>query len=138
MLAKKIVVILLTIMFLILTTNALAANDMISARYSAIEDFYVNLSVQSDKMVCKASLRPSSSSSTAGLTATLKRSINGQTWTNVASWSASGSNTSRASINKTVSVSRGYQYKLFVTGKIYSASGALLETAYKNSSIVAY
>lgn len=135
--AKKSVAILLAVLLLLLSANVLAAPS--TSRYKAILIFRSSLSISgSGTAYCDASLWPSSTAYSASLTATLKKSADGITWTYVASWSASGSHTSSANISKTVSVSPGYQYKLFTTGRVYGADGTLLETAYKNSSMVSY
>lgn len=133
---RSLALLLTAIMLSVFVVTAFASVELL--RYSDIGKFHAFLSVSGGNALCNTLILPSSSGSTVKLTATLKKSTDGSNWSYVASWSTSGPYPSGASINQSVSVSSGYQYKLFVTGRVYSASGTLLETAYKNSSMVSY
>lgn len=107
--------------------------------YVGIDDFRVNLSINgSDIAQCEAYLTTSISCCTPTLAVTLKKSTNGQAWTSVKSWTATGSYLLGASVDETIAVASGYQYKLFATGRIFNSEGVVIETAYKNSAAVAY
>ena len=82
--------------------------------------------------------KSSSSQYIPSLVATLRRSVDGKNWTIIKSWSATGTPYTNASIDEDVSISKGYQYKLYVTAKIHDLKGVLIETAYKNSQIITY
>ena len=134
---KKTIATLLILSLVISASVAFA--DSVGLRYIGVEDISIGLSINTDnKASCCARVNSSASNYAPFVSATLKRSSDGKIWTSVASWSASGTFLTGASIDETVAVSRGFQYKLFVTDKIYNSSGALIETVYKNSRIVSH
>ena len=112
--------------------------DTIQPMYTAIDEIFCSLNITSGTAYCGADITPSNSSYVSSLSATLKRSTDGKTWSSVKSWSATGTGLAGATIDESISVSSGYQYKLFATGTIRNANGVTIETAYKNSSIKEY
>ena len=134
---KKAIAVLLLMCLLVSVSYAQAF--VISPMYVGIDVFQVSLSINGSGIAgCSAYLTTSISSCTPTLAVTLKKSTNGQTWTSVKSWSATGTYLLGASAVETIAVASGYQYKLFATGRIINSEGVVIETAYKNSAAVAY
>lgn len=134
---RKSIAVLLLMCLLVPASYAQAV--VISPMYVGIANFQVSLSINGSGIAgCSAYLATSISSCTPTLAVTLKKSTNGQAWTSVKSWTATGTYLLGASVDETIAVASGYQYKLFATGRIINSEGLVIETAYKNSAAVAY
>ena len=68
------------------------------------------------------------------ITLALQRSTNGRTWSNVASWSGSGSET----LTKSRFVTSGYDYRCKLTVKVYNSSGESVITYSQYSDTISY
>ncbi|MBM6888198.1 hypothetical protein [Pseudoflavonifractor phocaeensis] len=68
------------------------------------------------------------------ITLALQRSTNGRTWSNVASWSGSGSET----LTKSRFVTSGYDYRCKLTVKVYNSSGEYVITYSQYSDTISY
>lgn len=124
-------IVLLALLIGLTTNSCLAANEI---RYVGIGNIDIQLSINaSGTAKCIVAAAPSSNQYTSSITATLKKSTDEKNWSFAKSWSSSGSFPVGAAINETVTVPRGYTYKLFVTVKTHNSEGTLVETAYKSS-----
>ena len=111
----------------------------ISPMYVATSSISVALSINGSGIAqCEGYLVPSISGTTPVLTLTLKRTFNGQSWSSIKTWSATGTYLGGAAIDVSTPVASGYLYKLYATGRIYDSRGVLLETVYNTSHSVAY
>ena len=108
---------------------------------SSIQPFWVGLSsLKADLIIsasgvagCDGEVKVKSGY-TADVTMELQRSTNLVTWETVKSWNDSGSGT--LELNKLYYVATGYYYQVKVSANVYNASGALIESPSKTSSIV--
>ncbi|MEZ7873055.1 MAG: hypothetical protein QMB53_04615 [Eubacteriales bacterium] len=132
---RKLVALALTILMIGLVS---AHADTVQPMYTYIDRIICSLTITSGTAYCGANITPSSSSYSSFLSATLKRSIDGKTWSSVKTWSTTGIGLTGATIDELIAVSSGYQYKLFATGTIKDANGVVIETASKNSPIITY
>lgn len=135
--SRKTIAVLL--LMCLLASVSYAQASIAYTMYVSIDEFWVNLSINGSGIAeCEAYLSTSISGCTPSLTVTLKKSSNGLSWTSVKSWTATGTYLLGASVDKTIAVSSGYQYKLFATARIFNSEGMVIETAYKNSAAVVY
>ena len=68
------------------------------------------------------------------ITLALQKSTNGRTWSNVASWTGSGSDT----LTKSRFVTSGYDYRCKLTVKVYNSSGNYVTTYTQYSDTISY
>lgn len=116
-----------------------AVAESIQPLYIEAQCTSVSLTIDSNgKATCSGLVSAKTNSTTTNVTLTLKKSSNGKTWSQVKSWSASGTGLLGAAVEETYIVSKGYQYKVTVSGKMYDASGNLLESVTQTSSIKSY
>ncbi|MPN35030.1 hypothetical protein SDC9_182524 [bioreactor metagenome] len=105
--------------------------------YSYTDDVAASLRISGGQATCGGSVSAMNPSNKCSVTATLKRQ-EGSSWVTVSGATWSGSGTGSAFASGTKSVSSGYSYRVFVTGKVMTPSGTLLETVTVQSKIVAY
>ena len=129
------VLMLSLVLFLAMTMSASATE--VTPFYSYTSSVSAALQISGGTATCSGKIRAISTTNNCSVTATLKRLVDGS-WVTVsgASWSDNG--TGSASASGTKSVSSGYSYRVFVTGKVMSSSGTLLETVTAQSKIVEY
>lgn len=130
-----IVLVLSLVLFLGMAMSAIATE--VTPFYTYTDTVSASLQISGGTATCTGKVRAISTTNKCSVTATLKR-LEGSSWVTVsgASWSDTG--TGSASASGTKSVSSGYSYRVFVTGKVMTPSGALLETVTAQSKIVAY
>ncbi len=98
----------------------------ISPLYEDMRTFYASISKDNGKVNCYSFASTATSSYTVYLTMTLQRS-SGSGWTNVTSWSTSG--TGSAKLNKSYYVTSSYSYRTKAVATIYTSSGKYVEQA---------
>ncbi len=134
---NKIFAIILVIFFVsMLTFSAYAEEDLY--RYSHFLNINANLSINGGLASSSGSATPKPSTETRKVTilVVLQKYDDG-VWRIVKSWSATAYNTS-ALAGGTWSVPSGYQYRTYVSAKVYDGDGHLLEHVTKTSGIVYY
>lgn len=117
----------------LLSSVALVRAEIVYPNYIAINYFTCALNVSSGKADCIVSVSPQKPTYSVFISASLKKSSNGQNWQTVKSWAVSS-----ADFDESVSIETGYKYKLFATATIKNASGNVIETASKSSAIKEY
>ena len=137
---KKIMVTFLAVLSLILSTApAYAAEVSNHASETAMTPNYTYIWLlssgldisSSGKAHCVGSVDASSNSYNAELTVTLQKYSNGS-WSNVKSWSDSGTGQSNLIVDKYYYVEYG-TYRVRTTAKIYDSAGKLLEDKFFDS-----
>ena len=68
------------------------------------------------------------------ITLALQKSTNGRNWSNVASWTGSGSDT----LTKSRFVTSGYDYRCKLTVKVYNSAGKYVTTYTQYSDTISY
>ena len=79
---------------------------------------------------------PNSDATVSSMTMKLQQKKDGN-WTTIASWLASGSKGETVSLSKTKSISKGYSYRVYVSGTVKNGVDPA-ETPSKTSSIKSY
>ena len=108
--------------------------------YSHTAELTVTLSISSSGITsCTGLIRPSSSDTKSSVTVRLKQLV-GANWITVSSatWYGSGTGLAGASAKGTKSVTKGYSYKVVITGTISDLNGNALETTTKETSVKVY
>ncbi|MEA4894675.1 MAG: hypothetical protein VB064_05385 [Oscillospiraceae bacterium] len=137
---KKIMVTFLAVLSLILSAAPAYAAEVsnhvnetaMTPNYTYIWLLSSGLDISSSgKAHCVGSVDASSNSYNAELTVTLQKYSNGS-WSNVKSWSDSGTGQSNLIVDKYYYVERG-TYRVRTTAKIYDSAGKLLEDKFFDS-----
>ena len=119
----------------ILTISAVAAEEAptVTPRYVNIMYFNASINVNSSgKASCYSFVETANSTHTIYLNNVLQRYKDGY-WTNVKSWSTSG--TGAVSLDKSWYVTPGYYYRTAATATVYTSGGSYVEavTIYSQS-----
>ncbi len=135
---KRITVLFLVFVFAILSISFSSAEDEDGIRYSHFKSVSATLDISGGVASSYGSATPRISSETRMVTilVVLQKYDDG-VWRIVKSWSATAYNTT-ASAGGTWSVPSGYQYRTYVSAKVYDGDGHLLEHVTKTSGIVYY
>lgn len=110
-------------------------NIPITPMYDYTGQVQAVLEINSGTATCMGSVSASNASNKVSIQVILQKKV-GTKWSNVDSWSSSG--TGSASKKGTKSLTKGYQYKVVVTGQIKNSKGKVLEDVSKESRILSY
>jgi len=105
--------------------------------YDATNRVYTDLSISSGSAECYGKIKPAGATQSTSITMRLQQKKDG-IWTNIATWTGSATEGKAASLSKTKSVAKGYDYRLYVSGTIKNSDGSTAESPYKYSSTVHY
>lgn len=136
---KKIVLSLLLGLAIVCTVHSLhtaSAGGEIIPYYTDTYSVRANLSFEGDVAVSSGSITPKKSNEVrkAVVNVFLQRKESGK-WKTVQPWLGTNNN-DRAEAGGRVTVSKGYDYRTYVVGRIYDAEGLLLERVTITSAIV--
>lgn len=104
--------------------------------YTYVGTIKVDFSVDGTIAECLGRIKPKSNEQTS-IVVNLQRKSSGGTWSTIATWTdrcASG----LSEAGGTKSVTKGYDYRVYATGKVYNSSGSVIETVNKYSSVISY
>ncbi|MGI5985800.1 MAG: hypothetical protein ACOX7O_08130 [Oscillospiraceae bacterium] len=137
---RKLISILLVACMLTTGAGAYASGPLPQGDYtpmwSNINALGAGLTINSmGKATCSASLELTNQSDTGTLYMYLQRAVDGK-WTDVKSWSTSGS--LYVSMAQQYYVTSGYYYRVHVVAYIYNSQGTLKEIATQESDTVYY
>lgn len=104
--------------------------------YSDTGKAEASLSISGGSAECAGRIKPNAGQN-ANITMRLQQKKDGR-WTNIATWTGSATDGKTASLSKTKSVAKGYDYRLYVSGTIKNSDGSTAESPYKYSSTVHY
>lgn len=125
---------LLFVVVLIVSLGSICA----SARYSYTDQIDAGFAISGNVASCSGNVEPSETTHTASVVVKLQKKVN-SSWSTVKSWSASASKAgSTASASGTYTLSKGFQYRVYVIGTVRDSSGTVLETTYRSSAIKQY
>ena len=110
------------------------AEDDIQLCYTLTSDISAALSISGGTATCSGKILMRSGSS-ASMTMKLQQKVDNK-WTTIATWTTSGKAPS-VSLSKSKSVSKGYSYRVYVSGTVKNGSDPA-ETPSKTSSIKSY
>lgn len=112
------------------------AEDGIMPCYSYTSSIAASLSISDGVAKAAGKITPEDSRRTT-ITVRLQRESSSGTWVTISTWT--GSNASgKSEAGGTKSLTAGYNYRVYVTGKVYNSSGTVLETVNKYSTTKAY
>lgn len=112
------------------------AEDGIMPCYSYTSSIAASLSINDGVAKAAGKITPEDSRRTT-ITVRLQRESSSGTWVTISTWT--GSNASgKSEAGGTKSLTSGYNYRVYVTGKVYNSSGTVLETVNKYSTTKAY
>lgn len=132
MVKKKVGLVLLVVMILSLGVTSAYA------RYSYTDQLDVDFSISGSIASCSGKVHPSESGHTASVTVKLQGKVN-STWNTVTSWSATASKAgSSAATGGTYTLTRGYEYRVYVAGTVKDSSGTVLENTSITSATKTY
>lgn len=100
--------------------------------YVGVNSSSCSLSISSGTATCKGTVNLKSNY-TASLTLKLQRSTDGNSWTTLKTWSATGT-----SISKSSGVSSGYKYRATLNVKVYNSSGTQVDNFTVKSATKSY
>jgi hypothetical protein len=95
------------------------------------------LSITGGTAECSGSIQPASDCS-ASILVVLYRSIDGSSWTSIASWSGGAGVGETVFAGGSKTVSSGYQYKVVAYGTIRNSDNVIVESPTKTSVIKSY
>ena len=117
------------------STNA-AESTSVQPRLTAVSAIGAELDVTSSGRADCYSEVELRNGYTGDLTMVLQRSTNQIIWSDVKTWTASGSGT--IEMDKSYYVASGYYYRVVATVDTYNAAGSFVETVSSNSQICNY
>lgn len=131
--------ILITLIFALLGLFMVQAwaQEGIQPLYDDTNRASASLSISGGIATCLGKVKPDNASQSASITMKLQQKKDGS-WTTIATWTGSASNGNAASLSKTKSVAKGYDYRVYVSGKIKNSDGTVAESPSKYSSTVSY
>lgn len=119
-----------------LSMSVAAEGVSVQPRLTAVVDMQAGLSMTSGGRADCTGRVEFENGYSGNLTVKLQRSTNQVIWTDVKTWTASGSDT--VGLDKSYYVSSGYYYRVEVTVDAYNAAGVFIETVSAYSSKIKY
>lgn len=92
----------------------------LSPRYKYVKYAKSDLEIKNGTAIIRSSMTSSAATTKSLITSRLQKKING-TWTTIESWTVSA-NKNSCSLEKTKSIDKGYEYRVFSTVKAYISS----------------
>lgn len=135
---KKILALLATLV-LLTTSIVIAQASDIQPRYAYIRSVSAGTRLTGSSLWCFGQGDALTADTVTYLNViVLSQSHSGGTWSAIASWSTSANGISTALIDETISVSPGYDYKVYTNIQIRDANGYTLESKGVSSHTVSY
>ena len=131
---KKLIFVALTMLLLLMTVSFLLMQKMTFNCYTLTSDISAALSISGGTATCSGTISMRSGSS-ASMTMKLQQKVDNK-WTTIATWTTSGK-APTVSLSKTKSVSKGYSYRVYVSGTVKNDAEPA-ETPSKTSPIKSY
>ncbi len=111
------------------------ATDYVQPRYSGISSFTTNLTISGGVAHCESTATGNISNTTVRLSMSLQRSADKNSWSTIYTCSAEGS---APILERNISVSSGYYYRLYCTTRVYNSSNTLVGSNNRYSSVRYY
>ena len=125
--------VLLSLVMILMLTGTIYADTGEGFRYNYIRNMTARLNITGGTAKAVGDITPEGSRQTSIIVRLQKESSPGM-WTTVAYWT--GSNASGISeAGGTRTISSGYNYRVYVVGKVYDSSGSVIETGTAYSSV---
>lgn len=114
---KKTVSMLLMLLVLAAAVSSAWAEGDIQPFYNQIAKISANLEISGATATCTGKIAPTSDATVSSMTMKLQQKKDGN-WVTIATWSASGAKGQAVNLSKTKSISKGYSYRVYVSGTV--------------------
>lgn len=133
---KKSICLVLSLLLVFFAATAASAECTITPRYAYVSAISANLSITSGTARAVGKVANDQNLKTS-IIVRLQREYSSGKWTTISTWT--GSNESGASeAGGTKALTSGYNYRVYVTGKVYNSAGTVIETVEKYSTTKLY
>lgn len=133
---KKVISLVLAILLVASIAPTGFAAGEISPFYLHADSVSVSLSISGGTADCTGKIRPKGTGTTAAVTVRLQQKVNG-VWKSISSWDNTGTGLTVVA-NGSTSISKGYSYRVTVSGTIKDSSGTIIEHVSKTSATKDY
>lgn len=132
----KRVCLVICLIFAMSTIGVVHAEENIILRYSYVSSISASLSINSGIAKAAGKVCPCNNLKTS-ITVQLQREISSGIWSTISTWSGNNENGS-SEAGGTRRLTSGYNYRVYVVGKVYDRFGTVIETVEKCSAIRSY
>lgn len=133
---KKSICLVLSLLLVLFTATTASAGCTITPRYAYVSAISANLSITSGTARAVGKVANDQKLKTS-IIVRLQREYSSGKWTTISTWT--GSNESGASeAGGTKALMSGYNYRVYVTGKVYDSAGTVIETVESYSTTKSY
>jgi len=112
------------------------AEEGIMPCYSYTSSIAASLSISGGVAKAAGKITPEDSRHTS-ITVRLQRESSSGTWVTISTWTGSNAG-GKSEAGGTKSLTSGYDYRVYVTGKVYNSAGTVIETIDKYSATKSY
>lgn len=133
---KKVACIVLVLMLISVPLSYAYANNSVMPCYTYIDMIQAGLSINSGTAKASGSVFPAGNLKTS-ITVRLQRESSDGTWITISTWIGSNNN-GASEAGGTKELKTGYNYRVYVVGKVYNSNGVAVETIKKYSAIKSY
>lgn len=124
-------------LMLIVTMAGIAyAEEGIMPCYTYVKNTRATLSISSGTATVLGNIQPSGNLKTSVIVR-LQRESNSGSWTTISTWTDSNE-CGKSEAGGTKALTSGYNYRVYITGKVYNSSGIVLETVNTYSTTKTY
>lgn len=116
--------------------NVASVEEGIMPCYSYTSSIAASLSISDGVAKAAGKITPEDSQHTS-ITVRLQRKSSSGTWSTISTWTGSNAG-GKSEAGGTKSLTSGYDYRVYVTGKVYNSTGTVIETIDKYSATKSY
>lgn len=117
-------------------TGTVHAEEEVMPCYAYICSINVKFSISGGIVTAVGEIKPQDGQHTS-VTVRLQRENSAGTWTTIETWTGSNA-AGKSEAGGTRALISGYNYRVYVIGRVYDDEGTLIETAYKYSPTKSY
>lgn len=133
---KKVMCLGMCLLLIAAMTGVAYAEEGIMPCYAYVNSIKASLSVSSGTAKAVGNIIPSGDLKTS-IIVRLQRESSTGSWTTISTWTGSNEG-GKSEAGGTKALTSGYNYRVYVTGKVYSSAGTVIETVEKYSTTKAY
>lgn len=133
---RKSICLMLCILVLISSIGVAYADDDIMLCYTYVDSIKASLNISSGTATATGNVIPAGSMKSS-VTVRLQREGSSGNWSTISTWTGTNEK-GKSEAGGTKSLVSGYNYRVYVTGKVYDSKGNVVETVNKYSTTKAY
>lgn len=133
---RKSICLMLCILVLISTVGVATAEGGVMPCYAYVDSIKASLTISSGTATAVGNVIPAGSMKSS-ITVRLQRADSSGKWTTISTWTGTNEN-GKSEAGGKKSLTSGYNYRVYVTGKVYGSNGNVVETVNKYSTTKAY